>query len=89
MFFQYNRARGQINLDMSNNPLQNFPTQTDPRDSLRRNIIKPSRNFNSFKQPIIQLTDDLSTRSVTIFQKGMIENVTAPAKNCSSCGGAK
>jgi len=89
MFFQYNRARDQINLDISNNPLPNFPTQTDPRDSLRKNIIKPGRNLNAFKQPIVQLTDDLSSRSLSIFQRGMIENVTTPAQNCSSCGGAK
>ena len=89
MFFQYNRARDQINLDISNNPLPNFPTSTDPRDSLRKNIIKPKRTFSAFKQPIVQLPDDSSTRALTIFQRGMLENVTIPAQNCSSCGGAK
>lgn len=89
MVFQYNRARDQINLDISNNPLPDFPTSTDPRDSLRKNIIKPKRNFVAFKKPIEQATDDSSTRELTIFQRGMLENVTGPAQNCSSCGGAK
>lgn len=89
MIFQYNRARSQINLDISNNPLPNFPRQTDPADSLRKNIIKPNRNFSAFQKPIVQSNDDSSAKSLTIFQRGMIENVTGPAQNCSSCGGAK
>jgi len=86
LFFQYSRARDQINLDISNNLLTNYPTFTDPRDSLRKNIIKPKRNFDAFKEPIVS---SASTRSMSMFQRGIIENVTGPTDNCSSCGGAK
>lgn len=85
MVFQYKRAQDQIDLDISNNPLPIFPTSEDPRDSLRKNIIKPKKNFNAFKKPIVEE----ATRSLNMFQIGMIENVTKSAQNCSSCGGAK
>lgn len=89
MIFQYKRAQDQIDLDISNNPLPVFPTSTDPRDSLRKNILKPKKNFNAFKKPIVVEEQQESTRSLNMFQIGMIENVAAPAQNCSSCGGAK
>lgn len=89
MIFQFQRAREQTTLDISNNPLSNFPSSDDPRDSLRKNIIKPRRNFNAFKSPSTQSENDSSTRSLNMFQTGIIENVNGPAQNCSSCGGAK
>jgi len=88
MVFQYKRAQDQIDLDISNNPLPIFPTSEDPRDSLRKNIIKPKKNFNAFKKPIVAEEPE-ATRSLNMFQIGMIENVTKSAQNCSSCGGAK
>ena len=89
MVFQFQRAREQTTLDISNNPLSNFPSSDDPRDSLRKNIIKPRRNFNAFKNPLTQSENDSSTRSLNMFQNGIIKNVNKITENCSSCGSAK
>jgi hypothetical protein len=82
MAFQFYSARNQTTLDIS---LNTFPTSTDPRDTLKRHIIKPKKDFSAFKTPTLST----ETRSLTIFQTGMLENVNSANKNCSSCGGAK
>ena len=86
MSFHHVLARG--NLDISNNPLPVFPQSNDPRDSLRKNTIKPRKDFSAFKKPIIN-TPDPNVRAINMFQVGMIQSVMSAANNCSSCGGAK
>ena len=86
MVFQHNLSRTQIALDITNKPLIPIPTSTNPSDTLKRNIIKPDKDFSTFKTgptPIV------STRSVNMFQMSMMENINSGSKNCSSCGGAK
>jgi hypothetical protein len=65
-------------------PLENPPIQIDPRSTLKQNVIKPKKDFNIFRNPTAT-----STRSLNMFQTGMIANVNGPINGCSSCGGAK
>jgi hypothetical protein len=85
MNFQYKSIKDQLSLDVSNVLSVNSNTNTDPRDSLKQHTIKPTKDFSAFKKPGTVLTN----RSVNIFQTGIIENVSGPVNNCSSCGGAK
>lgn len=85
MVFQNKFSRSPNALDLVNRPLIIIPTNTDPRDSLKQNTIKPKKNFNTFNKGPTPIT----TRSITMFHTGMIENVRGQNNNCSSCGGAK
>jgi hypothetical protein len=85
MVFQNNSSRNQTSLDIMNKPPVIFPTSNNPTDSLRQNIIKPKKNFSAFKNGPTAIVE----RSINMFQTGMIQNVSGPNNNCSSCGGAK
>ena len=85
MVFQNKLSRTSAALDLVNRSPIIIPTNTDPRDSLKQNTIKPKKNFSAFAKGPIPIT----SRSINMFQTGMIENVSGPVKNCSSCGGAK
>jgi hypothetical protein len=92
MTFQHNKSRGEPNLYINDKPLPQYPSITDPRDTLKKNIIKPSKDFSTFRTPTITTNIPdvaIQERSVNIFKRGMIEKVSGPIKNCSSCGGAK
>lgn len=85
MVFQNKLSRTSAALDLVNRSPIIIPTDTDPRDSLKKNIMKPKKNFSTFVKGPIPIT----SRSINMFQTGIIENVSGPNNNCSSCGGAK
>lgn len=69
-------------------PLVNSQNELDPRNTLKQNIIKPKKDFSVFRKPPV--TEQVATtRSLNMFQTGMIANVSGPINSCSSCGGAK
>lgn len=85
MVFQNSFSRNSTALDLANRPPIILPTNRDPINSLKKNIIKPQKDFTKYdKQPSTTIS-----RSINMFQTGMIQNVNGPIKNCSSCGGAK
>ena len=89
--FQYNSPRNVLYLDTSDRPVPIYPNVfTDPRDTLKKNTIKNNKDFSIFRNPVINKPENNSEmRSPNIFTRGMIEKVSGPPNNCSSCGGAK
>jgi hypothetical protein len=85
MVFQNKLSRTSTALDLVNRSPIIIPTNMDPRDSLKKNIIKPKKNFSDFAKGPTPIASD----NINMFQRSMIENVNGPNKNCSSCGGAK
>ena len=85
MVFQNKLSRTSAALDLVNRSPIIISTDADPRDSLKKNIIKPKKNFTAFAKGPSSITTD----NINMFQRSMIENVNGPKKNCSSCGGAK
>lgn len=85
MVFQNKFSRTSNALDIVNRSPNIIQTNTDPRDSLKKNIIKPKKDFSTFKKGPTPIASD----NINMFQRSMIENVNGPNKNCSSCGGAK
>jgi hypothetical protein len=85
MVFQNSFSRNSTALDLANRPPIIIPRNNDPRDTLKKNIIKPKKDFSNYDKP----PSTIISRSINMFQTGMIENVSGPIKNCSSCGGAK
>lgn len=85
MVFQNKLSRTSNALDLVNRSPNIIQTNTDPRDSLKKNIIKPPKKFSTFQKGPTPIT----SRSINMFHAGIIENVSGPIKNCSSCGGAK
>lgn len=85
MIFQNNFSRTSTSLDLVNRPPFIIPASTDPRDSLKKNILKPKKDFSNYNK----LPPPIIAGSVNMFQRGIIENVSGGNKNCSSCGGAK
>ena len=82
MVFQYRKPAS------LERPLVNSQNELDPRSTLKQNIIKPKKDFSKFrKAPVTEPAQ--TTRSLNIFQTGMIANVSGPINSCSSCGGAK
>jgi len=96
MTFQHNKSRDEPKLYINDKPLPQYPSNNDPRETLKKNIIKPTKDFSTFRKPTVTIitTTNNSTiindeRSMNIFSRGMIEKVSGPINNCSSCGGAK
>jgi hypothetical protein len=96
MTFQHNKSRGEPNLYINDKPLPQYPSSSDPRDTLKKNIIKPTRDFSTFRKPIVTIITTTNNSDIinnerpkNVFMRGMIEKVSGPINNCSSCGGAK